>query len=353
MSFLCDSLRGQKIIFEYKLRHLLAWVRYFKFCYCEHVTLEQFERLFQALVVFSQVLEQATLLAYRSQQMVCGLYWRSYGSFKDFLKPTVLRFVQFHTCYCEHVSLKQFERLFQALIVFLQVLEQATLLAYQGPQMVCGLYWHSYGSFKDHFKPTVLRFLQFHTYYCEHVSLEQFERLFQALIVFLQVLEQAALLAYQGPQMVLGLYWHSYVSFKGYFKPTALIFVQFHICYCEHVSLEQFERLFQALIVFSQVLEQATLLAYQGPQMVLGLYWHSYVGFKGYFKPTALIFVQFHICYCEHVSLEQFERLFQALIVFLQVLEQATSWCTRANKQSAAFIGAVTVVLKIILSLLY
>ena len=28
MSFLCDNLRGQKIIFEYKLRHLMARVRY-------------------------------------------------------------------------------------------------------------------------------------------------------------------------------------------------------------------------------------------------------------------------------------------------------------------------------------
>ena len=28
MPFLCDNLRGQKIIFEYKLRHLLARVRY-------------------------------------------------------------------------------------------------------------------------------------------------------------------------------------------------------------------------------------------------------------------------------------------------------------------------------------
>ena len=31
MSFLCDNLRVEKIIFEYKLRHLLARVRYINY----------------------------------------------------------------------------------------------------------------------------------------------------------------------------------------------------------------------------------------------------------------------------------------------------------------------------------
>ena len=60
MRFLCDNLRAEKIVFEYKLRHLMARVRYvlsYQTCYLVGL---QTQVLYNAYILYEPIFQYET-----------------------------------------------------------------------------------------------------------------------------------------------------------------------------------------------------------------------------------------------------------------------------------------------------